>query len=389
MLHRINIFQSLYERFPLPEGLPPILVNGKPLPVSNAHGVYGSGRACYSLRLVPDYFQIEKLPPGYELKTVPQDNWGHSIDLTGHPTVDHYMGSQFKSKPRSIIKRYISRLEHCFPIRYRTFLEDMTKDQYDQIFSSLRLMIEVRFVQRKETHMEAWRWESLKEDTYGLIKAGQASFFVIFDGDLPIEISLNYHLNDVLFSSISSFDIDYAKFGLGHVEIYKQLEWCLENGYSRFEMGVGGMDYKIRWSNSIYRFTHLILAPQSSFFPKMIALIEYGRVRVKEYLKAKKINEARDRLFAKLSFPRPRHDMGTTKGFVLHDPGSPLDPSLLLELDLAKLELHEGLKKELNDFLYTNSVSRENIKVYQLMDKLDAYFILNELSQKGTVLHRA
>src|SRR5690606_41905928 len=63
-----------------------------------------------------------------------------------------------------------------------------------------------------------------------LFRSKRASFFVIYDGDHPIEISLNYHLNDVLFSSISSFDIDYAKFGLGHIEIHKQLEWCLEHG---------------------------------------------------------------------------------------------------------------------------------------------------------------
>src|SRR5690606_27768844 len=103
MLHRINIFQSLYERLPLPKGLPPILVGGSPLPDHEDSNDLGRGRESFSLRLVPDYFQLGNLPPGYDLKSVPQDNWGHSIDLNEVSSVDQYMESQFKSKPRSII----------------------------------------------------------------------------------------------------------------------------------------------------------------------------------------------------------------------------------------------------------------------------------------------
>src|SRR5690606_31612287 len=132
-----------------------------------------------------------------------------------------------------------------------------------------------------------------------------------------------------------------------HVEIYKQLEWCLENGYSRFEMGVGGMDYKKRWSNRIYRFNHWVLVPQSPLFHRMVALMEYGRVVVKEYLKAKKVNEVRDRLFSKLSLSRQRQEIDNPIKFKRTDQETPLNPSDVLELDPTRLEAHPDLKKEL------------------------------------------
>lgn len=363
MLHRINIFQALYERFPLPEGLPPILVGGSPLPDQEHLNDLGRGRDAYSLRLVPDYFQLSNLPPGYELKSVPQDNWGHSIDLSEVTSVEQYMESQFKSKPRSIIKRYIKRLEHCFPISYKYHYGEMDLNDYERVFDSLYNMISERFVQRDESHMEVWRWDALKNNTYELICSKKASFFVIYDGDLPIEISLNYHLNDVLFSSISSFDIDYAKFGLGHVEIYKQLEWCFKHGYTRFEMGVGGMDYKRRWSNRIYRFNHWILIPKTSTWSNVQGKLEYIRIRIKEYLKSKKINEIKDYPLKKWSsFNRDKgKDLIAEPAFV------PLAqiPNVENLISYSASELHKDCKKEVNDLLYLQEVSLKEIKVFK------------------------
>jgi len=388
MLHRINIFQSLYERLPLPKGLPPILVGGSPLPDHEDSNDLGRGRESFSLRLVPDYFQLGNLPPGYDLKSVPQDNWGHSIDLNEVSSVDQYMESQFKSKPRSIIKRYIKRLELCFPISYKYHYGEMDYKDYEKIFDALHKMISDRFVQRKESHMEVWRWDELKKDTYGLICSKQASFFVIYDVDLPIEISLNYHLNKVLFSSISSFDIDYAKFGLGHVEIYKQLEWCLQHGYTRFEMGVGGMDYKRRWSNRIYRFNHWILIPQRPLFSKWIAWAEHKRVIVKEFLKAKKLNEFRNTIISKISVVGKKEPMVPDGEFLIDFNIPPFEPLQWIELKNLDSVEHKGLKKELNDYLYAQSAARQSVRVFRSKDLGDTYLFLAGTLNKGAKLTR-
>ena len=246
-------------------------------------------RSFYSLRLVPEYIKPRTIPtPTFKSKTIKQINWGYSIRLDSTNTIDGYLESQFKSKYRSIIRRYVKRLEHCFPIRYELFYGSVEKDTYHFLMDSLHQMITNRFGQRKETHKEFHRWESLVQETFKRILGREASLFVIYDGAHPIQISLNYHFDKILFSAISSYDINYAKFGLGHVEIYKQLQWCIDNDHCLYEMGVGGMDYKRRWSNNIYQYEHLVIYPKNKPVTKFFALIEINRIKTKEYLKSKK-----------------------------------------------------------------------------------------------------
>lgn len=264
-LQKINLFQSIFERNPLPETLANATVMGLPLQALEYVDPLKEKdeKNTISLRLVPDYLALNSHLKNKILKVVPQYNWGYSIDLRGFSSIDDYLESQFRSKPRSIVRRYVRRLESCFPIRYALYHGEVDQETYHGIFTALHTMIRARFGHKKETHKELWRWNELQDRTYHQILKRQASLFVIYDGEKPIEISLNYHVGPVLFSSISSHDMDYAKFGLGHVEIYKQLEWCLNNGYSLFEMGVGGMDYKRKWSNHIYRFAHWIIFPEN------------------------------------------------------------------------------------------------------------------------------
>jgi len=385
MLQKINLFKALFERETLPDGLPELWVNDLPLGNARRHD-RGSDRKSYSLPLVTPYFRWAGIPVDFSLKKVPQFNWGYSIDLKGHASVEDYMQSQFKSKNRSIIKRYINRLEACFPITYQYHRQEMSLQQYDAIFEALRGMIADRFRQRGETHMELWRWKDLRERTYGLIRSGQASFFVIYDGQRPIEISLNYHLNKVLFSTISSFDIDYGKFGLGHVEIYKQLEWCLKHGYTRFEMGVGGMEYKRRWSNNIYRFEHWILISKKNMGTRLLGRAAYGKALLKEYLKSKRLNDALDALREKI-FRQKSLGPGADHGqLVPRALAAPVEISQWAELDNRELRGEPGLNKALNDFLYFQVVPREKVRVYRSVDGPVRYLLQGEGKGTATLL---
>ena len=118
ILQKINLFQSLYERNPLPKNLADASVMGSSLKA----GEYGEleatqdGKRVLSLRLVPDYFKPSNDLKDHVVKVVPQYNWGYSIDLRGCSSIDDYLESQYKSKTRSIIRRYVRRLEACFPI---------------------------------------------------------------------------------------------------------------------------------------------------------------------------------------------------------------------------------------------------------------------------------
>lgn len=359
----INIFQSLYER----GNLPMELMYAKIMDTSLEEDGYTwlqQGKNAISCRLVPSYFTVDQLF-SCNIRTVDQYNWGYSIDLSNCSSIDDYLSSQFKSKPRSIIRRYVNRLETCFPISYKLYHGELEKEIYNTVFDALRNMIQARFREREETHKEMWRWEELKQNTYQQILNKQASLFVIYDGTKPIEISLNYHMGSVLFSSVSSYDLDYGKFGLGHVEIYKQLEWCLSNGYKLFEMGVGGMDYKRKWSNHIYQFSHWIITPKENFFLGLVGKIELWKIRLKEYLKSKKVNELRDRVIELINFGKTKKIVLDEVDFSTEVVNGQIDLQMLTLLTPKEVEQIEGLRKAINDFLYTNTLGYSKIKVYK------------------------
>lgn len=317
------------------------------------------GEAVCSFRLVPAYLSMVLRDPGLTVVRIPHQNWGYSIDLRGCNTVDDYLEKQFNSKYRSIIRRYVSRLEACFDTEYKLYQEEISEEYYLSLMHALKTMIDRRFVQRNESHKEQNIWDDILNNSYSLIQKKKASLFVIYADREPIEISLNYHFNGVLFSSISSYDIDYAKFGLGHVEIYQQLKWCLDNGYQLFEMGVGGMDYKRRWSNNIYQFEHLVIFknrwPQTA-----IANLEIGKIRVREYLKSKKVNELLVRGKNRIAAPKkvsPENEGPTIKKVDIESPSGDWN-----DVDRTSEE-YLNLRGHVFDFLYSNVEQKKDIVV--------------------------
>ena len=103
----------------------------------------------------------------------------------------------------------------------------------------LEKMLIKRFEQRNDVSQTLTQWDRYKEMYFSLINEKRASLFVIYHENTPIVISLNHHFQGRLFSAISSYDIDFGKFSLGSVEIYKKLDWCIANQHQSYEMGMG------------------------------------------------------------------------------------------------------------------------------------------------------
>ena len=320
--------------------------------------------ALYSLKLIPEYINFVLRNNKFLIKKIPQNNWGYSIYLDHIESVDAYLLHQFKSKKRSIIKRYISRVEECLNVSYKYYYGHIEYQEYLFLMNSLYAMITKRFNQLNETHKNLSEWSYLVKSTYAKILSKEASLFVIFDDKTPIEISLNYHYDKVLFSYVSSFDIDYAKFGLGHVEIFKQLEWCIKNGYILFEMGVGGTDYKRRWSNNIYQYNHYIIYSRKHWH---IALLLYTKSPIKEFLKSKKINEVLPKIVSLLK----KREIKNSK---YHTELGPISNINTLDEDLITSSSpidslnsdYVSIKKNMLDFMYTTETKANDNRIYKI-----------------------
>ncbi len=318
------------------------------------------------LHLVPEYFDVEVNTQLIGRHVIHQNNWGYAIKMD-FDSVEEYLTNQFKSKYRSIIRRYVKRLETCFDIEYTFFFGDITLEEYQRTMNVLKDMIDRRFDQRKERHKALVDWNEIYDEAFPLILSKKASLFIIYADGHPIEISLNYHFDTILFSSISSYDIDYSKFGLGHIEIYKQLEWCLENGYSTFEMGVGGMDYKRRWSNFIYQFENHITFSKNSVFQKVYASVLKWILSFKEYLKSKNINDFVYALMDRF-FTLVYGDESTSRRLKAQNTPQ-LDFIEDLPKNIESMEPDYGtypfLKKVVCDYLYTTVQSKKDISFYR------------------------
>ena len=322
----------------------------------------------YSIRLVPPHFNLTiKDNEEWDFHSIPQYNWGYAILLENYSNTEEYLQKQFKANFRKVVKRYVARLEGCFDIRYHTFYGEIEQNEYDFLMEKLHLMVKRRFTQKGERHLDLHKWDRLKKDGLHLINERKASLFVIYQGNEPIEISLNYHYDQILFSAISSYDTAYSKFGLGHVEIYKQLDWCFEHGFIIFEMGVGGMDYKRRWSNSVYRFEHHIVFKRNHFTQLFFGTFEILRVKCKEYLKSKGLNE----IHSKIRLPSQKKSQVPTHNFLKkEEPNKLYLREKLNPLDKA----NDTLTKAVCDFLYLHKLHLNRIKVY-LYNETESYWI--------------
>ena len=209
---------------------------------------------------------------------------GYAISLNGIASVDSYIKSNCSTNLKKNVIRCLNRLESCFNIKYNMFYGNIQKEDYDLLMQCLYEMIMKRFQQRTGRNTVLKNWQDYTYKTYNLINNKQASLFVIYNENEPIEISLNFHFNNILYSSISSYALDYSKFSLGNIEIYKQLEWCLSNNIMLFDMGYGDLDYKKSWCNLTYNFESHVITSNSYPISKMYAYFLKLKYRLINFL---------------------------------------------------------------------------------------------------------
>lgn len=198
-----------------------------------------------------------------------------------------YMSKNFKSNFRGRIKKNISRLETSFNIIYEYNYGEITKTKCNYLLDELKTMLEKRFQEKETGNFVLNNWDENVKDTFTLINQKKASLFVIYDDNKPISICLNYHIfNNLFFYYQSSYDLNYSKFSLGHINVYKFVEWSLNNDYKFIDFGNGILHYKKQWCNIFYNFEyHIIYDKNSPAVVKFYAFFEMIKIILKNLLK--------------------------------------------------------------------------------------------------------
>ncbi len=369
----IDYFFELYERGVIPKLFSKVNTfdDGKSI-INHKYDenlVRDSGKI-YSVFFIPDYLKPSINSEIFSLKKVSQFFKGYAIFLNDFASADAYIKHRFRSNAKGI-RRRVKRLESCFRISYKTFYGDIEKEEYDFLMECLRKMLVRRFEQRNDVSQSLTQWERYQKMYFSLINEKKASLFVVFENNDPIVVSLNHHFQGKLFSAISSYDIDYGKFSLGSVEIYKKLDWCINNNHDSYEMGMGDLSYKREWCNHIYHFEHQIIYPKRSILASINAFVEYLKVSAKEFVfkvayvryKKFKANRKKNNNFETPYESSPIEEVNNDIGYSVVDYNN---------------QEYSFLRKPTFDFLYSAIDHVSNVKVFEISKEKKTYLIVGK-----------
>ncbi|MCF7560808.1 GNAT family N-acetyltransferase [Sabulilitoribacter multivorans] len=362
-----DFFFEHYEKSNVPEIYHEILyTQGNKVYTNPCYNLNKCKTKVNSVMFVPAYIQPSLDGTVFKLKKISQFFKGYAIELDEFKTIDEYLKFRFKKNSKSILKK-VKRLEHCFSVSYHFYFGEISQKDYDFYMDELKLMIIKRFKQRGDVSQNLLNWEHYYKIFFDLINSKKASLFVIKNNNEPICISISNHFNGKMFSSVSSYNIDYGKFSLGNIEIYKKLEWCINNNHNTYEMGMGDLSYKREWSNNVYNFEHHIVYPKKSIQLKVIACLEYLKIYFKE-------------LIYKLAYVRYKNFKSKLKktedysdSYTILDSKN-IDAKDYIKINYNKPE-NQFLKNAIFDFLYSKIEHEKDVSVFEKPKQAKVYLI--------------
>ena len=302
---------------------------------------------------------------------------GYLANLDGFGSLDDYMTKKMGVKQRSKIRNRVRRLEKCFNISYKIYFGEISRKEYDNLFERFESLIIRRFAQRGDIHHNLKNWRFYKKSTYKYILEKKASLFVIYDQNIPIDICLNYHYQNIVNQAIRTYDIDYAKFNLGNIDIYKQLEWCFENNFKIFDLMWGDLEYKKRWCNQIFLYEHHLFCNKDFILSAPLAHLIIKLYKFKDFLKQKKVLRYLQQI--KLFFKKKQDYKPDIVNYTIEksDIRDTSQIDNLIEINLNTEEF-AFLRKPTYDFQFGFSESTRDIGVYKMAKQNASYLIIGK-----------
>ncbi|TVZ10256.1 acetyltransferase (GNAT) family protein [Cellulophaga sp. RHA_52] len=205
---------------------------------------------------IPNYIHITENKENIEkLKfiDVPQYK-GFLVNLKNQVSTANFLQEQLSKRNQKNLRSKQKKLENNYRITHNVFFGNIEKENYVLIFKTFYSLLKSRFDQKKIHNRYLADWDNLQSNFYNKILKKEASLFVLYDNEKPIGITLNFHINDIAFSHIQAFDVDYAIYNIGDICMVNHITWCIHNNVSIFDLSMGETYYKVKWSNHHYNF---------------------------------------------------------------------------------------------------------------------------------------
>ncbi|WP_220473579.1 GNAT family N-acetyltransferase [Flagellimonas pelagia] len=295
------------------------------------------------------------------------------------------MRHKFQKSSRYKLNKYQKRLNECFDIKPVMHDAALNLDEFNKIFEKFRSLLVKRFEGKGEhnNNLDIEEWEFYKNVAFPMIQEKKAGLFVVYNDGEPIAITLNYFSGDIIFDAITVFDIDYAKFNLGSINIMFLIQWGIKNGYKILDFSKGYFDYKTRWATKKYDFEYHILYGTKSILSKIKGKSLATLLKLKQYLREKNLNH----LLNKIRFAiqpkeksEPNAINGRTKKFIFKDyddsNGLPLGKETVVTPETRAL---------LFEFLYLFGENSREVEIYKLKDSDNLFVFMGKNIKKMAV----
>lgn len=341
----------------------------------------------HEVKFIPYYFTLTNSLFNSHYKIVTCKRINHFIiNLKGFTHADDYLKRVLNAKNRKQLNSKKRRLETCFKITYKTYFGNISKENYNSLIFELKRFIDRRFQERGDKFFLESKWDQLLEETYKLVLTKKASLFVIYNQEKPISIGITYHFQNIVQSFIASYDVDYSKFGIGHIAIYKKIEWCIANNFLIFDFMWGDVPHKRHWCNEIGKYEHHFIF-RKNFLNRLkvnviikgyLAFDKIKTIRILKIIRGKNLGFSK---FKSICFKDPE-----TKYFVEKLKSLPSsDKFTEVKIDNDQ---YSFLKKLIYDFQYSNFEKAENVKVFKFNRDENSFLIAGENSQIKVSAHQ-
>jgi hypothetical protein len=329
---------------------------------------------------IPDYFQVglKELPKSIGFKKIKQYP-GFRIDFKDVESLDGYLGARFGKSSRYKLRRAVKKLESCFEISYRMYFGEMTRQEYDFVFEEFYRLLEIRSHEKgikNNRNLKTKHW--YYEQVYPMILEKKASFYVIFDRGIPIDICLNFHLDNVLFQFIRTYDICYSKFNTGYINLMNQITWCLENGVASISFSKGDFYWKRRWCNSVYNYNYHVFYKRNSLRAALTTHAFLFMLGLRQWLREKGIinryHQFRDTYLIK---PSGLSAAGKIEG--IYDPEEGQEAGAEIDYRLPEFTV---LRRAIYEYLFESEDTEKHLNVFRLKKTPQHYWVKGMKSDK-------
>ncbi|WP_175443746.1 GNAT family N-acetyltransferase [Flagellimonas zhangzhouensis] len=249
----------------------------------NLDGIDGN---FYVVPDLPDYLQagIVDSPSNFKVQRIKQYQ-GYACNLDGFGDVDSYLKQRFGKSSIKNMKARKRQLESRFSTSHRFFYGAMDKDHYDFLFDRFYQMLKSRFDEKKTFNRYLLEWNYYYELVYPMILKQEAVLYVIYVGDEPISISLEFCVDDICFGYIHGYDSTYHRYQIGDIRMMMLLDWMIAHNFKIFDTLMGETAFKAKWSNLIYDYHYEVFCLPGSAISRLKLQHTKLKLRLKQYLR--------------------------------------------------------------------------------------------------------